>query len=164
MSFPSTGKIRIEPEPLQERPKFLRLGLEPPDIWKKDVRDRVIRRRMAENFGGRHARVLSWLQQPASWRHNSNDLGACKPHCPQCDIEKRASEGRPVMQFVLEVELDHPWKTAEQPRPHKNRRQQKKWARLGVTVTRAVRVTETWVMTPQQFHTLRDMWQSLRYV
>lgn len=163
MRFPNLGKIRSEPEPLQDRPKTIRLNLQAPDIWKNDVRERMIRRRLIDHFGGRHVKVLNWLQQPARWRHQYIDgiLGSCKPHCPQCDLDKRAAQGRPVMQFVLNLELDHPWQTAEQPRKHKNPRQQKKWAKLGVTVTRAVRMTETWVLTPQQFHTLRDMWRSL---
>lgn len=164
MSFPLKGKAFTVPQRLQERPNMLRIATDGP-VLDRDERARLIRRKLYAQFAGRRPAVISWTQQPLVMRHSRDKdslLNECKPNCVQCELDKRAAQGRPVMQFVLHIERDSLHERVVAPKRHRNPRQAKKWAKLGVVHEQPKREKEVWLLTSTQFRVLREIWHTLR--
>jgi hypothetical protein len=162
--FPLKGKAR-NTRTVEERPTFLRMNLDLPKLYDHHERRREICRLLRLEFGGRQPKVLTWVCEPVRYPHKRKRdslLGdECESTCAQCDIERRTQAGRPIMRYVCKIERNHLWETVSAPKPHRSPRQAKKWAKLGVVSTRPKREARTYVLTVQQFNTLREIWVSL---
>jgi hypothetical protein len=165
MKFPIKGKAINNPQPMHERPNRIRYDLQMPQMMVVEERERAAKRKLREHFAGRRPVVTSWTQQPLVMRHTRDKdslFDECKPNCLQCGLEKRAADGRPVIEYVMHIERDSLHERVVAPRRHKNPRQAKKWAKLGVVSEQPKREKEVWVLTQLQFRVLRDIWNTLR--
>ena len=161
IAFPA-GKTLREPRPLRERPNRLSIDMSnrhPGDITE---RKRLILQALRSAFRGRKPAVLHWTAQPLYVPHSQDTAGNCRESCVQCDLQRRAEAGKPVMQYVMDIEVNHPSRLIVSAKRHTNPRQQKKWAKLGVVVERPEREVQKWVLTPMQFTALREVWKQLR--
>lgn len=162
MRFPLHGETLREPRPIRERPHLLKHHPSMQYVRNLDERINLLKELVREQFAGRQPAVLRWHEQPLVMRHSKDAEGKCQEHCSQCRVAQRNAEtGRPMMQFVLDIERNHLWRTVVGPKRHKNPRQQKKWAKLDVVEERPVREVQKWILTPLQFRVLRELWPTL---